>query len=328
MKYQIFNLSLALLFLTMFSCKKQFQETKMPDSVNETQLLSEMDLYLLEFKQKMDNPHKTSEMLSLEDARWHLSATLNFMYADAKMDYELLATDTLNFILPLINGQIALDDFSNAFYEVTDFLSARYQKIETTDKTLNLVSINITSQSDEEVEIMAVSLMGYNPGLSWGYPFSEGHWWYWGWELGRCGSYEGQNIGLDAAKKLTFAANIVVPVPGPGRVYWTDELTRSVYAIDHPDGNSPSGYLLFHSDIPINEWNPNYQYPCLTPDDMNYYFPNILAFGQQLKPSGKTLINYYVNGTFFMFNYQSYPTHILSINYGIPHVSGSPPNEL
>jgi hypothetical protein len=61
---------------------------------------------------------------------------------------------------------------------------------------------------------------------------------------------------------------------------------------------------------------------------MNYYFPNIIAFGEQLKPSGKTLMGYFVEGSIFAWQFQSYPTHYLYLYYGIPHVSGLPPNEL
>jgi hypothetical protein len=225
MKHKIFDISLALLFLMLFSCKKDMPETQLLNAEIKTPMLSEMDQYLLEFKQKMGNPLKSGELMSLDDARWHLSATLNFSYADTKMDYEILPMDTIFVSIPLQNGQVSMEAFSNAFVEITGFLSARYHEIEATEKTLNLVSVSISSQADDQAELMAVAMMGYNSGLSWGYPFSEGHWWYWGYGLGRCGPYEGENIGSDGAKRLTFAANLTVPVPDPGRVYWTDEVT-------------------------------------------------------------------------------------------------------
>lgn len=273
---------------------------------------------------------KPARCSSLEDARWHLSATLNFMYADAKMDYEIVPLDTVFVYIPLNNGQIGMDDFSNAFYEVTDFLSAKYQQIEATDKTLNLVSVSVTGQTDDEAELMAISMMAYNPGLSWEYPFGEGDWWYWGWGKGRCGSYEGQNFGSDAAKRLTLAANITVPaIASPfGRVYWTDDINIIVIADYHPDPNSPCGYKLFLSHTPIDEGDPNFQHSCLSPDDMNYYFLNIIGFGVEMKPPGLTLMGYYVSDDILMWNYQSFPRHTLDIHYGVPNVTPWPPNEL
>ncbi len=319
---------MTLSFLLLFSCEKDMQEAQTAAAQIEPHMLSEMDQYLLEFKQKIDNPMKSGELLSLEEARWHLSATLNFSYADAKMDFELLPADTAFISIPLINGQVGMEDFANAFFEITAFLSERYQEIEASEKTLNLVSVSLTDQSDDEAELMAVSMMGYNSDLSWGYPFSEGHWWYWGWGKGRCGPYEGQNIGSDAAKRLTFAANITVPVPGPGRVYWTDDINIIIIADYHPDPNSPCGYKLFLSDIPIDEEDPNYQHPCLSPDDMNYYFPNIIDFGVEMEPEGLTLISFYVVDDILMYNYQSYPRHTLDIHYGVPNVTPWPPHEL
>ncbi len=328
MKHKIFNISLALLFLTLFSCKKDMPDTQLLNAEIETPMLSEMDQYLLEFKQKMDNPLKSGELMSLEDARWHLSATLNFSYADTKMEYEILPLDTVFVNVPLQSGQVSMEAFSNAFFEITGFLSARYHEIEAAEKTLDLVSVSISGQANDQAELMAVAMMGYNSGLSWGYPFSEGHWWYWGWGLGRCGPYEGENIGSDAAKRLTFAANITVPVPGPGRVYWTDEYTAVVHADYFPDEMSPSGYKLFASHIPIDYLDPNFQHSCLPPDDLNYYHPNILEFGVINEPPGLSLIKYHVIDDILMYNYQSFPRHTLMIYYGIPHISGQPQEDL
>lgn len=324
MKTKIIPIVLSLFLLITFSCKKAWQETENNKPENAVLALSDMDKYLLDFRKQMDNTFKSGELLEPEDARWHLSAMLNFSYADAKSDYELLPSDTIILKLQLVDGQIKMQDFSNTFYEISSFLHVKYTEIEFEDKTLIFISVGITGQTDQEVELMAVSTMGYNSGLSWGYPFSEGHWWYWGFELGRCGDYEGLNIGSDAAKRLTFAANITVPLPGPGRVYWTDEYIAEVYAGDYPDELSPSGFKLFLSHIPIDYFDPNYQPPCLSPIDLNYYFNNILEFGIIMKPQGLFFIGYHVIADILMYNYQSFPRHTLKIYYGIPHITEQP----
>jgi hypothetical protein len=323
MKTRIIRIILTLLIVITLSCEKERQTGPYFQGQDEAMGRTEMDQYLLDFLDRMDNQLKSGEMLNLEDARWHLSATLNFSYADAKSGYEIFPTDTLAFILPLVNGQVGMSDFSTAFYQVTSFLSERYLTIEADDKTLILVSVSITDQAEDEAELTAVAMMGYSSGLSWGYPFSEGHWWYWGYGLGRCGPYEGENIGSDGAKRLTFAANLTVPVPGPGRVYWTDEVTVWVLPHEHPDPNSPCGYKLLFSEIPWQQ-----QPYCISPSEMDYYHENIVSFGQQFKPAGKILMGYFVQGTIFMYSNLSFPAHILQINYGVPNVTPFPPNEL
>lgn len=323
MKTKIIPIVLSLFILFTFSCKKAWLETVNNEPENEVLALSDMDKYLLDFRKHMDNTFKSGELLELEYARWHLSAMLNFSYADAKSDYDLLPSDTIILKLQLVDGQIKMKDLSNIFYEISSFLHVKFNEIEAEEKTLIFISVGIIDQTDQEVELMAVSTMGYNSGLSWGYPFSEGHWWHWGFELGRCGDYEGLNIGSDAAKRLTFAANITVPIPGPGRVYWEDPETYTVYPHDFPDANSPCGYMLLFSDIPLQ-----LAQCCIPPDEMDYYYLNILSFGQHFKPNDKRLIGYFVEGTIFMYNFMSYPAHILDIYYGIPHLTSVLPRAI
>ncbi len=67
-----------------------------------------MDKYLKDFRARMNAPVKSGELLNLEAARWHLSALLNFAYADAETHYDFFQIDTFYTILPLKNQMVTM----------------------------------------------------------------------------------------------------------------------------------------------------------------------------------------------------------------------------
>lgn len=78
-------LALTIVAAIIIACTKE-KETIVSQSAIETITVSkedDMSAYLKQFKEKMQSATKGDETLSLEDARWHLEAVLNYTYGDA-----------------------------------------------------------------------------------------------------------------------------------------------------------------------------------------------------------------------------------------------------
>lgn len=321
--YQITLISL--LSILLYSCQKEKASIEITKDILFSEKIENMDQYLTDFKAKMSNPPKSGEMLNLEDARWHLSALLNFSYADAKTHYEFFPVDTFYITLSLYNHQVSLQALNDAFYELSGFITSAYHAIESDDKTLIVAEVGIESIDNNEAEAWVVSTMGYNPPLV-GPTFAETDWWYWGFGghygtgPGKCGEYEGEGVGSDASVELTNKAMMSIPIPS-GRVYYTDQITfyihpedYSVSPEDHPFGRHS---LLFMEFPPVEPW-------CLCPDEMNYYLNNIkFIIMPDLRPAGKDIIKYFVESDWL---HEIVYVHFAHFTFGIPHVTPYPPD--
>jgi hypothetical protein len=316
---------LVLLVIVIHSCQKEIAHIEQAKDVLFSDKIENMDQYLTDFKIKMSNPLKSGEMLNLEDARWHLSALLNFSYADAKTHYEFFSVDTFYTTLPLSDHLVSINDLNDAFTVLSDFVISAYYAIESEDKTIIIAEVRIESTDNPETEVWVVSTMGYNP-PNLGPSFGETDWWYWGLGghygtgPGKCGEYEGEGIGLDASVVLTSKAMISISLPS-GRVYFTGEGTIFIHPLDyevspedHPFGRNS---LLFLEYPPVEPW-------CLCPDEMNYYLNNIkYIIMPDHKPDDKIIIKYFIESDWI---HETIYVHFAHLTFGIPHVSPLPPD--
>ena len=107
--------------ITIQSCKKEQNKLLNTQTVQEgikhPQKIDDMDAYLKGFGEKMLNS-KDNEMLTLEEAAWHLTAYQNFMYADVDDDYTDIVYDEKEYTIPVSNGRVTLSDLG-ALYNAT-----------------------------------------------------------------------------------------------------------------------------------------------------------------------------------------------------------------
>ena len=285
-----------------------------------------MDAYLTGFRKQMDMPEKSGVMLDLEDARWHLSAVLNYSYANAIPHHKYFQVDTFYTVFPLSNMMVSMDDINDAFVTFTTDLVNTYQAIPHDDKTLVIVVTQVAGQNGHEAQIRMISTFAYSPGISV-YQFDETDWWYWGEESGKCGLFIGEGIGSDAAIELTAKANLSLTVP-IGRIYYTDEIPVTIMAYDyeiswqdHPYGR----HSLIFWQVGIQSQPPP-EWSCLCPDEMNYYLSNIrdiIVLDNPPDPD-MTLCNYYIE-SLLIPGYNVDWQHRLTLTYGIQHVTATMP---
>ena len=86
----------------IIACTKEKENRVAQDNGELTTVSKEDDMsaYLKQFKEKMQSASKGDETLSIEDARWHLEAVLNYTYGDAEWPFSEIQCDTFYYNLP------------------------------------------------------------------------------------------------------------------------------------------------------------------------------------------------------------------------------------
>lgn len=145
---------------------------------------------------------------------------------------------------------------------------------------------------------------------------------------GKCGLYEGQEIGKGATTELTRMLNFTKPsyACNNSRIYFTDEETIEKSCLNNGDDenlsdpNSPCGFRIF--------WDHKYQYEgshCLSPEEMNYYYDQARGIANEYKPTGKVLIEYYVYWDIVSSVPEFMTFHTLGLKYAKPNCTGTLP---
>ncbi len=331
MKY-LNRLFLSIMLVAIFTACQKEQTVK--EHAPPTALIEKsdnMDAYLTEFKTRMRSELKSEEFLSLEDARWHLSAMLNFSYADANPHYKHFRVDSFYTVFPLSNMMVSMADINAAFSTFTVDLVNTYQAIQHDDKTLIIVATQVAGQNGSEAQIRMVSTFAYNPETT-SFQFGETDWWYWGanghdgFGAGKCGPYIGQQVGKDAAVVLTQKLNMSIAIP-IGRIYYTGEEIVEVHPNQYqvPYQNHPyNRFSLLFWQLPYPN-QPDPEWSCLCPDEMNYYLSNIkYIIMPDHKPVGKIISSYFIESDLLLGG-SVYWLHKAHLKYGIQHVTVIPP---
>lgn len=115
-----------------------------------------MNAYLKEFKQKMKQSQnaKDGEMLSLEEAAWHLSSVANYDFANANVEFTDLRFDTLQYQLNTINGQVALSDLDALYTNLASDIDAFYQSLDLQEKHFRFIGTSVSEEGQVRVGLV------------------------------------------------------------------------------------------------------------------------------------------------------------------------------
>jgi len=256
---------------------------------------------ILDFKEKMQNVKENGflksggEELEIEDAKWNIEATLNYTYGDASTKFPDYHNSTTTIEIPKTNNKIAMDDVIEAYDNVKAILIEQQSQIESDNKQLILVDLNLDEETETTATFIVISSFGTGSQSGFNDDFGPNDYWSWGWghvELGGyCdGPFFGQDIWNDAATKISYKVNNLRIIPGPYTyisdpvflefttlipdcVTLQDDFDEWDYCDDpliNPNDDVPEDnirdFIVFYT---YNGW-PNYNY-CVPPDDMNYY---------------------------------------------------------
>ncbi len=141
------------------SCKKENQEAlqsnSQPVKTFTVPQIDDMNAYLREFKQKMQESQnsKDVEYLSLEEAAWHLSSVANYDYANVNVEYTDLRYDTLYYQVNITNGQVALSDLNAIYESIASDIDSFYQSLDLQEKHFRFIGAYITTDGQVIVEL-------------------------------------------------------------------------------------------------------------------------------------------------------------------------------
>lgn len=328
-------LALVVLAAVIIACTKE-KEKEVAQNISEMEVVSiedDMSAYLKQFKEKMQMVSKGNETLSMEDARWHLEAVLNYTYGDAGYQTSEIQRDTFCCNLLVQGEEIALAQLNEAFVLLSQNVENAYADCNLAEKSILSIQVlfDNNNKKDDDVVITGVLTtrgLGIMDWLPW---FDSTDYWsdysitYNGqtWGNGKCGPYSGQYPNSGAPHELTIMANLRIPLYGCQRGYrmfLTDISPVEIYPEDDlflMDNNSPCGYMIYYnSNDPYDpSHNPSH---CIPPEDMNYYLDKFDEIMLYFQPNGKVPV-----GATYMYDVlTSIPgaaMHRLDIDYAIIH---------
>lgn len=324
--------ALAVIASVIIACAKE-KEMKVAQNNSEIVVVSKEDnmcVYLNQFKEKMQSAEKGDETLSMDDARWHLEAVLNYTYDDAGQQISDIQCDTFCYKMHTSSDKVSLAQLNEAFNAISTNVEKAYKDCTLPNKSILFIETFFENDSkDGDIVVRSiVSTRGFSSLKIW---FDSTDYWseYYSEENhygnGKCGPYAGQCLDSGAPHELTMLANYRIPQYGCEegyRLFFTDiEGPWEIHVGDDEsfflDENSPCGYKMYVNPLDPDDpyHNPSH---CIPPEDMNYYLSKFLEIAEHYQPSGKVLIR--------SFYYYDVLTDIpgsiefgISLKYGTTH---------
>ena len=315
--------------IMLTSCsKEQIKNENQVITIDQPQTSVNPENKIIAFRESIDalrnNPNLKSgdSPVMLDDAEWFVEALANYTYANAGFERTDLVIDSAVFVVPTSAGNITLADVQVLYDEAITKLSAQHSAINSDSKQLVFADITLREVGDNTATFALTSGFGTNEEEQLINIYS----WYWGWNLGRC---DGSGLGapLDAADIIMREANHLIGVPS-GNSYYTDVSYATIWYWDVPSNTNPYGeYMLFH-DFQAG----TLVHKCLSPDEIDYYKHRIIEIGNMNKPTGKSIISFFVEDATAYGSIGGVDTwdmcHVVQIKYAIWHTSSNPPADL
>lgn len=306
--------------VAVVSCKKETQNALQTQNAQSAKTFAvpqvdDMCAYLKNFKQKMKESQyaKDAEMLSLEEAAWHLSSIANYDFANANVRYTDLRYDTLQYQVNVTNGQVSLSDLNNVYQNMANDIDAFYQNLDLQEKHFRFIGANIT----EDGQVEASLITSY---------FTLDHTWFFPDEYyadSVCYALFGENGPFyfpgNFDTELINALNILYSpnfLPIEQRKFYIYTKTEEPLFLDYIDSyGSPN---VCRSRIFATQ-----SYNTLVSLDQIYYcLDSYLGLGQSLQSSNEEVINWSLSSphgdTVLLHDHLHTWYHKPSIRYGTP----------
>ena len=149
------------------SCKKENQNVKSNNnsaavSHFDPSHITDMNAYLGEFKQKMKQSQytKDNEILSLEEAAWHLSSVANYDFANANVEFDDIRFDTIYSTVNITGGSVLLSDMSTAYENISNDIEKFYHKLMLTEKHIRFINVSISNDGKMAVSMITTFMHG------------------------------------------------------------------------------------------------------------------------------------------------------------------------
>ena len=346
-RFLVGAIALAVLAAIIVACTKE-KEKKAARNCSEMVTVSkedDMSAYLKQFKEKMQSASKGGETLSLEDARWHLEAVLNYTYGDARYQTTEIQCDTFYYKLPTDGNGVTLARLNEAFITLSKDVENAYADCNLPEKSVLAIQTVFENESkDDDIVVQTIlNVRGFVTIPMWFDSTDYWNEWYHDYgdgyivAGGKCGPYIGEHPESGAPLELTRKLNLRISghecFQGSG--YFTDtediDLSCHGYYYYYPydnfvyDENSPCHYKIYYrNEDPHEPWasNPG---GCICPEDMNYYLSKGPELINHYCPSGKVVISAYYKSDLIVGrgSRDGNCFHELTLKYGVFHCNGA-----
>ena len=295
-KFNMKKILIAICVISIFAitaCKKE----NVGDANNAQQIQSKrIEALILDFKDKLENHLKDGTAYAADSATWYVEGLLNYEQAYNTHNFSGLEFYYDSVLLNSTNGEIPIQELNDAYSYFNGVIATILQQANDPLLNVDLIDVSFaeTGLKDGSVEMEMMVSTGRGTPINYTL-FGENEYWYWGWNLGAC-YINPSPLQTGASNLLEYKFNHPLSVGQSGWftnvVY--EEVNGDTYEVFY-DPNNPGPYcysmIFFYAPL-----SPPPDYPCLSPDELNYYlskFDFIKGYVQQNTPglSGKTFKN-------------------------------------
>ena len=266
--------------------------------------------------------------MTLEQAQNDLSNLLNFDFGDASYATDVFKNDTLFVKVASDNGMVDLSQLSATYSDAFDQILTSYRTLDLEEKSVYSIYCEYEGENskdgddDERMKII-VTYRGFTGNtrdiqhdtLSW--------------QPGRIGtSCDDPTISYGGALNMQNWITNAQPTfscPNAGRLYFTQTYDWFLHGCNTYDPIA-GRYKVF------TEFTYNPDTICISHEDMEYYFTNIIDYFEQYKPSGHIVIYVYVDCWVIPYdpqNINGYPGNCnywrIQIRHGKPNCTDTNP---
>lgn len=304
--------------LAFTGCKKDEQQSSVKKT--DSQIDAKIAKQLLAFHEQLNL--KSGGSLQTDSAIWYLEGLLNF--ENANNDHHIInLTFNYDSIVVYTGGStISIETLNSVYLYFTNRLNQISGAFIDSSYRFDLIDLSTSKNGlkNGETVIKMIAPAGLNL-IGDYFAFENEDYWIWGWDLGKCGSYSGNNIGTDAADKLQQRFNSPINLLVDGYFTSVGDVEawpwESVYSdLNYPGSWYPSMIFYAAGSGP----NPPLE-PCLSPADLNYYLSKFDFIKNNCKPAGKTFKNVEVIDTYGLGVQYWERVHYYKLFYGIFHLN-------
>ncbi|RLD61720.1 MAG: hypothetical protein DRJ01_07415 [Bacteroidetes bacterium] len=272
---------------------------------------------LLKFRNNMESNLKTDEILTLDDAVSLMEGTVNMTYGRPEYEDDEIINISFSVDFNSNANSVSLAEVTKVYKQIVDSLREFKNSINMTEKALLSADLELVEEKGNYNIKVYSDFVAWNENKSTNITndYSSNDWWHAIGGEGRCGDYEGQSVGQDASTVLT--ASIAAKLKSVYRphtylgYYWDNQYKKTLIYSYYP---APAGslwqYRIFRK---YNNYNSIWQKsPCLSPDDMDFFYINGYNICKSL------LDNQYSNKTYKSFIYKcemDYPSNYSWTSY-------------
>lgn len=259
--------------VAVVSCNKDKQDQPTSNSVKQAiECESNMDDYLIAFKNKLLSAEKGVESIGMEQAQQDLCNLLNFDFGDANYPTDTYQYDTIHVKLAVNGSQVDLAQLASAYISAQQQIIDSYKKVELPEKSVCFVVCNINEMESRDGETDVEIVVVYRGYIG---PIPDNHDTLDWRPKNLAGTCDGQFVNqLGAPEIIRQWLRDTQNTPNcnnGGRIYYTDG------ADWQKDGHNTYDAVAGRYKI-FGVFTQNIDTVCIPHEDMEYYFANALDY--------------------------------------------------